>query len=165
MAVEWIALARKRYACLLNRVQEDAVATRCPQVPAFYQMLDIVHHSCLKVPTVLYTVHCDVTHADFCRVKTTTISGQLVKDVLVPRGVPFNARHHVPEPPHCIADDMNLYTRREFEDYYGRKASDLWIRAPPCYDHVLNVITANGELVNLWDNETSIRTLFQREGV
>ena len=64
---------------------------------------------------ILYTVQCDVTHADVCQVKTTTISGQLVKDVVVPRGVPFNAWQHVPEPPYRIADDMNLYTRQEFE--------------------------------------------------
>ena len=125
LAVHWIALARKRYGCFLSGAHEHAVATLCPHVTAFYQMLDIVHHNCLQVPTVLYTVHCDVTHAHVCRVKTTTISGQLVKDVVVPRGVPFNAWQHVPEPPYCIADDMNLYTRQEFEHYYGRKASDL----------------------------------------
>ena len=108
------------------------VATLCPDVLALFQSLDIVHQNCLQVPTVLYTLHCEVTEADFCRVQSTTMSGQLVNDVVVRRGVPLNAWQHVPEPPYRIADDGNLYTRQEFEHYDGQKACDLWTRAPPC---------------------------------
>ena len=115
LAAHWIALAHERYAYFLNSADEDMVATLCPDVLALFQSLDIVHQSCLQVPTVLYTLHCEVTEADFCRVQSTTMSGQLVNDVVMRRGVPLNAWQHVPEPPYRIADDGNLYTRQEFE--------------------------------------------------
>ena len=62
LAAGWIALACQRYACFLNRLHENVVATRCPQVQAFYQMLDILHQSCLQVSTVVDIVHCEVVN-------------------------------------------------------------------------------------------------------
>ena len=62
LAAGWIALACQRYACFLNRLHELFVATRCPQVPAFYQMLDILHQSCLQASTVVDIVHCEVVN-------------------------------------------------------------------------------------------------------
>ena len=165
LAVEWIALARERYASCLSGVHGDLVTRTMPHVPSFYQILDIVLESCMQVPTALYTVHCEVTEDDVCRVQTTTMSGQLLKDVLVPRGVPFNAWQHVPEPPYRIADDMNLYTRQEFEHYHGHKAPGLWIRAPPCYEHIMEVITGKGDLAQLWDVDTRLRALRGTKGM
>ena len=77
LAVEWIALARERYASCLRGVHGDVVTTRWPHVPAFYQILDIVLEKCMQVPTALYTVHCEVTEGDVCRVQTTTMNDSL----------------------------------------------------------------------------------------
>ena len=93
------------------------------------------------------------------------MSGQLVNDVVVRRGVPLNAWKHVPEPPYRIADDMNLYTRQEFEQYHGHKAPGLWIRAPPCYEHIMEVITGKGDLAQLWDVDTRLRALRGTKGM
>ena len=81
--------------------------------------------------------------------QATTLSGQLVSNVVVGRGVPLNAWQHVPEPLYRIAEDGNLYTRQEFEHFYGQKAYDQWTFAPPCYEHVIDVINGAGELAHL----------------
>ena len=48
-----------------------------------------------------------------------------------------------------IAEDGNLYTRKEFEHYYGHKAYDKWAIALPCYEHAIAVIVDAGEVAHL----------------
>ena len=149
-AAGWIALAHERYSNFVKSALPGDVAALCPDVPAFYQTLDALHQNCVRIPTVLYTVHFEPIGDDACHVQVTTMSGQPVSDVVVPRSVPLNAWQHVPPPLYRIAKDRNLYTLQEYQDYYGKKASsELWTRAPPCYEHVMDLVTADGEFAKL----------------
>ncbi len=82
-------------------------------------------------------------------VRATTISGDVVSEIVLGRDASLNRWEHVPEPFFRIAEDGNLYTREEFQDYYGHKACDRWASAFPCYEHAISVIVDDGALSRL----------------
>ena len=76
------------------------------------------------------------------------MSGVTVKVSIVRRDEPWNAWEHLPQPPHRIAADGNLYTFQEYAVYYGEERSKgFWTRAAPCYDHLINLVTQDGEIL------------------
>ena len=149
LAAEWLSAAHECYAHFLQSVDEDIVAVLCPDVPEIFKSLQHVHQNCWTVSSVVYTLHCEVVEPDSLCVRATTLNGDLVSEVVLGREVPLNSWKHVPEPFFRIAEDGNVYTRKEFEDYYGHKAYDRWASALPCYEHAIAVIVDAGAVSHL----------------
>ena len=114
-----------------------------------FKSLQHVHQNCWTVSSVVYTLHCEVVEPDRLCVRATTLNEDLVSEVVVGREVPLNIWKHVPEPFFRIAEDRHVYTRTEFEDYYGQKAYDRWASALPCYEHAIAVIVDAGAVAHL----------------
>ena len=142
----WIAVAHGRYSyCLKNAAAEHFVA-RSPDLVAFFDILDKLHRRCQQLPIVVYTLHSHAAGDESQLVRRTTLSGVTVSEVIVSREQPLNPWDHVPQPLYRIARDRNLYTRSEFEAYYGKEDSIwMWTRMVPCYDHVMAMVSAEGE--------------------
>ena len=133
-----------------NAALPGYVSALCPDLPAFYQTLDALHQNCRRLPTVLYTVHSEAAGDGADRVRITTMNGQVVHDVVVPRSVPLNVWQHVPLPRYRTAQNGNLYTLPAHQDYHGKKASsELWAHEPPCYEHCMAFVTADDEFAKL----------------
>ncbi len=141
-----IDVAHSRYAyCLKHFAAENLVALR-PDLVAFFDILDRLHRRCQQLPIVVYTLHSHAAGDGSEQIRVATLSGVAVSEVKVSREQPLNPWDHVPQPLYRIARDRNLYTRSEFEAYYGKEDSIwMWTRMVPCYDHVMAIVNAEGE--------------------
>ena len=111
-------------------------------------MLESLHRQCLQLPTVVYTLHWEPAEDDACHVRTTTMSGVAVRHASVPRDEPVNVWKHLPPPLYRVAADGNLYTFQDYAAYYGEERSKVfWTRAAPCYDHLINLVTQDGDML------------------
>ena len=76
------------------------------------------------------------------------MSGVAVRHASVPRDEPVNVWKHLPPPLYRVAADGNLYTFQDYAAYYGEERSkELWTRAAPCYDHLINLVTQDGDML------------------
>ena len=149
LAAEWLSSAHEGYAKFLQTVDADIVAELCPEVPHILESLQHVHENCWTISSVVYTLHCEVVGPDSRCVRATTMSGDVVSEIRLGRDASLNRWEHVPEPFFRIAEDGNLYTREEFQDYYGHKACDRWASAFPCYNHAIDVIVDANSVTRL----------------
>ena len=140
----WLHVAHSRYAYCLKHVAAANVGALCPDLEAFFNILDRLHRRCQQLPIVVYTLRSHAAGDGSEQVRVATLSGLVVSEVTVLRERPFNPWDHVPQPLYCIAWDRNLYTRTEFEDYYGNEATGMWTRMVPCYDHGMAMVNAEG---------------------
>ena len=144
----WIAMALDRYEYFLKRAHAEEVASQCPDVPVFCNILETLHQRCFHFPSVVYTVGLEPAGDDQWQTRTMTMGGLVVSEHVVPRLVPLNPGQHLPQPPYRIARDGNLYTFPEYSAYYGNdKSSWMWYQAPPCYEHALELVSAQGEFL------------------
>ena len=47
-AEAWIALVVRRYEFFVKHAHAEEIADQCPEVPAFYAILETLHERCLK---------------------------------------------------------------------------------------------------------------------
>ena len=149
VAAHCIAQAHGRYAQFLKRMDENSMQSLYPHVLAFIKTLNLLHQNCLTVPTVIYTLHCEDIELSCHRVQARSLNGRIVSVAEVNPDVAFCAWQHVPQPRYRIAEDGNLCTEQDFEQLYKKSASEEWKCAPPCYEHVFDMIKDNGELAYL----------------
>ena len=149
VAAHCIAQAHGRYAQFLKYMEKHSMPSLYPHILAFIQTLNLVHQNCLTVPTVIYALHCEDIGLNCLRVQARSLNGRIVSDAVVDPDLALCAWQHVPQPLYRIAEDGNLYTEQEFGQLYRKNASDEWTFAPPCYEHVFDVIKGNGELAHL----------------
>ena len=140
LAAEWLSAAHELYVKFLDAVDSDIVAELCPQVPQILKSLQHVHEICSTFLSVAYTLHCEDVDTDSRRVRTTNMSGEVVCENVLRRDESLNRWEHVPDPFFRIAEDGNLYTRQEFQDYYCDRGGDRWASACPCYNHAIHMI-------------------------
>ena len=147
-AEAWIALVVRRYQFFLKHAPAEEVADQCPEVPAFYAILETLHERCLEIPSVVYTVSLEPAEDFQFQTRTRTMIGLVVSECLVPRLEPLKPWQHFPQPPYRIACDGNLYTFAEYSAYNGtEKSAWMWYQAPPCYEHVLELVSEQGEFL------------------
>ena len=147
-AERWIELALGRYEYFLKHAPAETVASQCPDVPEFYDILYHLHQRCFHIPSVVYTVGLEPAGDDQWQTRTMTMSGLVVSEHVVPRLVPLNPWQHFPQPPYRIARHGNLYTFPEYDAYDGNeKSSGMWQKAPPCYEHLLDLVIQEGEVL------------------
>ena len=148
-ASTWIKLVHENYSHFLRHADPEEVDARCPaKVKMFYDTLGTLQEWCLQLPNVVYTMHFEPAEADAWHVRITTMSGVAVSDAIMRCHGPLNAWEHLPQPLYRIAGDGNLHTFQEYAAYYGEeKSKELWTRAAPCYDHLIDLVTADGRVI------------------
>ena len=149
LAAEWLSAAHEVYVKFLQTVDSDIVAELCPEVPRILESLQHVHENCSTISSVAYTLHCEVVGPDSRCVRATTMSGDVVSEIVLGRDESLNRWQHVPDSFFRIAEDGNLYTREEFQDYYGDRACGMWASAFPCYNDAIQVIGDNNSVTRL----------------
>ena len=146
---DWIEQARERY-CESQKYSdpEEYEAWWAAEGREFYDIVNMLHQQCLKLPTVVYTLHWAPQENNSCHVRMTTMNGDTVNQASVPCDEPFQAWKHVPPPPYRVAADGNLYSFEDYAAYYGEaKCKEFWTRDAPCYDHLIHLITESGDVL------------------
>ena len=146
---DWIERARERY-CESQKYSdpEEYEAWWAAEGREFYDIVNMLHQQCLKLPTVVYALHWAPQENNSCHVRMTAMSGDTVNQASVPCDEPFQAWKHVPPPPYRVAADGNLYTFEDYAAYYGEvKSKEFWTRDAPCCDHLIQLITQNGDVL------------------
>ena len=146
---DWIARARARYCESQQYADpEEYKAWWAAEGREFCDIVDMLHQQCLRLPTVVYTLHWAPPENDSCHVRLTTMNGNVVNQACVPCMELIQAWMHVPPPPYRVAADGNLYTCEDYAAYYGEMDSnEFWTRDAPCYDHLIHLVTQNGEML------------------
>ena len=141
-----------RYTSFVRHVHPLDLAARCPdEVKPFYVTLATLHERCVQLPTQLYALLWEPAPQDACNMVLTSMTGESVGEIMMPRDGPLNPWQLLPQPFYSIAADGNLYTFQEFLAYYGEETShSLWTLAAPCYDHMIDIMDEDGDRLAGW---------------
>ena len=145
-----MALARERYFTFPTTISPVSVRLWCPDLPEFYATFCCLHANCRRLPTVLYTLNCEVAEDDAHHVRILAMNGEVVHDNTIPRRVPWNAWRHIPPPRHRTSLNGNLYTLPAYQESEEHEASShIWAHQPPCYEHCIAFVDANAVCTKL----------------
>ena len=145
----WIERARESYCAFKEYLHpEEYKVWWADGGREFCDLVNMLHRQCLKLRTVVYTLHWASQANGVLHVRMTGMNGETVSQASMPCREPFHAWKHVPSPFYRVAADGNLYSFEDYAAYYGEvKSKEFWTRDAPCYDHLIHLITQNGDVL------------------